>query len=1118
MFSFNLYNRFYNNRIISRFIVLFFIFFGGYSCNSQLIRSNLLSDVFSGSKNTCSNPLVANLLQKVSFNLICSNDFGSTYEVKVYAFPGKSRMGAYPNVILNTNWSESQIYYTNDSQNPSKDSTRYTNPIQIQAPEITGADSGSLSSGGDVDTVLLRFNATDNQSELVFPQSESYIFNSSLPIITFSNLNSHYISKSGRTNVSFTAITNVPGSYNIEIEGSSLDANSQKVPKSLQNGSLLANTPRIFTFAASNFLPGENRLYFYFTDPATNLKAYSSFIVYLDAQAPFTQATPDQGGYKTPITVSLQTLEPADIQYRLVAGESIPAATATTTYLAPIRIPSANFTLPEVYEFNYVLDYVATDVALNTAARITKTYRIDNKPPEVTECDGVIPIANLQNGSYLDRGVDYYVRSMGKVAAQYTLNENIKYFVEVGYNPQPDNGPILNQIVASSSFSNTNDCLYIDLLGTYLSQGVKTAQTVRIYFEDIAGNRSVKSYNFYLDNEVVTPALSSPFSGYELSNTGTAFPAKFTWKTVAIDYSGISGYQLELSNSIAFTSPTVFNVSVGNPSAPTNKGVSTTFNLTQLQYDQAFPSFKGRIYWRVKATDLVGNISAASGPRPLLINYSDASLDFDAIPDLMVGASGYSSNKGRVYILRGSGSCGTSGGVCNQDAGTGQWVIDSSSSSIVYAIINGSQLGERFGNKVSYVGDINGGGVTDFLVSTNPTVSSVRRVYLFLGERLQAQCPQSRLTVCDIEASSLTPIILQGISNDFFGEVVSYAGDYNGDGISDFAISAYTSPSNPANTGAGSFNTGVVYIYYGSAGNKYVSSAPNYDLLLVGDSPNENFGRSVCYVGDVNGDGYGDLFVGSPNGYSLVDRNTNQAPSGVGGIFYGDAPNRVNALLDVPFYGSEFSGSQFGSTCTRAHDTDGDGYEDVLVGAPSYSGAIGTNAGKAYLYFGNDRLFTVPAYQFQYGAANGVLGSSLIAPFLSNRVSEPGSLTSFLFGAPGINNRSNIYLFTNTGLNKPALALRAAPTATDFETFSFSNGDDVITQELASALPFKNILPSSMALWNYGTFVIADPNINTILIYRIDYSVTPAAYTTDIVKIVGSSVGEQFGSSISLFP
>lgn len=162
------------------------------------------------------------------------------------------------------------------------------------------------------------------------------------------------------------------------------------------------------------------------------------------------------------------------------------------------------------------------------------------------------------------------------------------------------------------------------------------------------------------------------------------------------------------------------------------------------------------------------------------------------------------------------------------------------------------------------------------------------------------------------------------IDRSRFGAMVRDAGDINGDGFDDIIVNA------PGAT----LTEGATTIYYGSA-NGINNGAP----LPAQAIP---FGRSASGAGDVNGDGYADVIVGSPN-----------VGTGIGGtarIFYGSAAG-VN--LGTPQVLTEpNNGSLFGIAVASAGDVNGDHYADVIVGASKYK--VGSEVrGAAFVYYGS---------------------------------------------------------------------------------------------------------------------------------------------------------------------
>jgi len=226
-----------------------------------------------------------------------------------------------------------------------------------------------------------------------------------------------------------------------------------------------------------------------------------------------------------------------------------------------------------------------------------------------------------------------------------------------------------------------------------------------------------------------------------------------------------------------------------------------------------------------------------------------------------------------------------------------------------------SFFGESFGESLSDAGDVNGDGFDDLIIGArdadnNGTNSG--RILVVSGFNSTVL-----YSLFGDAASDLDDFIVGAVSNakvfsgsdgsvlynfegDFssFGSSVSSAGDVNGDGFDDVVVGASDS----------------VRVFSGSDG----SVLYNFDSVILGGL---DLSRSVSGAGDVNGDGFDDLIVGSPsNSNALVFSGSD------GSVLYN-------------FNGDSDFQQRLGDSVSDAGDVNGDGFDDVIVGAGDSSSA-----------------------------------------------------------------------------------------------------------------------------------------------------------------------------------
>jgi hypothetical protein len=166
-----------------------------------------------------------------------------------------------------------------------------------------------------------------------------------------------------------------------------------------------------------------------------------------------------------------------------------------------------------------------------------------------------------------------------------------------------------------------------------------------------------------------------------------------------------------------------------------------------------------------------------------------------------------------------------------------------------------------------------------------------------------------------------------------FGQSVATAGDVNGDGYDDVIVGA---PNYDAEVNG----EGRALVYYGSAAG--LSATP--DWSAGGDQDLEFFGFAVGTAGDVNGDGYADVIVGA------YFKSNGQTREGRAFVYYG-SPSGLSIAADWTAESDQAS-ANFGISVSTAGDVNGDGYDDVIVGAYHFDHG-NDNEGAAFVYYGS---------------------------------------------------------------------------------------------------------------------------------------------------------------------
>ena len=373
-----------------------------------------------------------------------------------------------------------------------------------------------------------------------------------------------------------------------------------------------------------------------------------------------------------------------------------------------------------------------------------------------------------------------------------------------------------------------------------------------------------------------------------------------------------------------------------------------------------------------------------------------ADLDGDGLGDLVLGSpwnDDGGTSSGKVYVVFGSGEA---------------WHSTLGAGSLSASFLGESAYDEA-GTSISAAGDVNGDYIDDLLVgapSNDDGGTQAGESYVIFG-KLTGWAP-------DVSLANADASFVGEAAMDQSGSAVAVAGDVDGDAYDDILIGA-------AENDAAGASSGTTYLVFGAA-TGWMSGVvlTAADASFQGEAAWDQAGEALSGCGDVNGDGLADFVIGATGNddggnyagktYLVLGAETGWALS-----------TSLTVSAEASFVG-EAASDHSGCSVGGAGDVNGDGFDDVLIGAWGNSDG-GAEAGKVYVVFGRDAGWALDEHLSQ--ADVSLVGESP-SDEMGTRVAGVGDANldgfgDFLVGAPGNSNgfmdRGAAYLIygRNTG-------------------------------------------------------------------------------------------------------